>query len=263
MKNFYYLLAFTLMFVNTSCSFLAGLAGNNLCNCTCSECIKCEHKVGHLPTVHYQKQDSTQQVANSDPELDSLLNLDFSIVHYEVPEDPTPKARIPYYWDENEEVDVQLDSLKRLFKVTKNGDITEYVHKGINTAISNNDIYFYITEKNGVLEPLRFVVHYYADDSIEFESLKFNLDGFKYEYKPTNIKRETEGKFFIERFDNAFNAKSRDIASALSKCRYVGGASNVLLHSKKGVSHRIYLTKDQVKHFLDTYNLYRKMGGTL
>ncbi len=274
MKKFFYLLAFTFMLVNSSCSsfqsFLNGSDG--VCNCTCSACVNCVTKHGKHVSPSYQQTQITQQLNDEEARrkatLDSLLNLDFSIVHYDVPEDPTPadnviKVNVPYYWDENEEIAAPLDSLSRLFKTTKTEDVTEYVHKGTKTDVSKNDIYFYFTVKDGVPEPMHLVVNYYADDPIEFESLKLNIDGYKYDYKPTNIKREKQGKFYIERFDNVLTDKSRDMAAALSKCRYVGGASNILLHSKKGVSHRVYLTKDQAKHFRDTYNLYRKMGGKL
>ena len=55
------------------------------------------------------------------------------------------------------------------------------------------------------------------------------------------------------------NEQSRDIVAGLAHCEY----ADVLLISERGVNHRLYLTEQQLKHFKATYELYRKMGGTL
>lgn len=257
MKKFIYLLTFTLAFVNLSCASLFSSLNNGTCSCTCAACINCTNK-HHVTLTAEQlaKQDSINaEKAKRDAELDSLLNMDYSLVHYEIPE---PE---PYKWDPEEVISTPQETLLPLFKTGKptTGGDTEYILKDINSSTQVNDIYFYFNTKEGVPEPLRFVVHFFADDPINFHKLRFNIDGFIYEYVPTNIKRSNDGKFYSENFDEAMNAESRDIVAGLAHCTY----ADVLLVNEKGVSHRIYFKEKHLKHFKETYELYRKMGGTL
>jgi hypothetical protein len=207
-----------------------------------------------LAQYQAQQKKQNEEEARRNAELDSLLNMDYTIVHYDLPDGPTP-----YVWEENEEITTPIDSLEALFKKTElsNGE-TEYILRGINTNYKENDVYFYFTVKDGVPQPLRFVVHYYADDPVEFYTLKMKLNRFDYEYTPKKIQRSTEDIYFSERFDEALDAESRDFVSGLAHCEY----ANILLQSKK-VSHRLYLTEKQLNRFRDTYKLYRLMGGTL
>ena len=256
MKKFIYLLTLPLAIVNISCASLFSASGGD-CNCTCPACLNCVHKHhGPLSADMLARQDSINKVKSQrDAELDSLLNMDYTIIHYEV------SGPEPYKWDPNEVISTPQEELMALFRTGKpsTGGDTEYLLKEVNSSYKVNDIYFYFNTKNGVPEPLRFVVHFYADDPVNFSKLSFNIDGFKYEYVPTGIKRSTEGKFYSEGFDNAMDEHSRDIVAGLAHC----SAANVLLVSEKGVSHRLYLTEKQLKHFKDTYELYRKMGGKL
>ena len=266
MKKIIYLLAISLAFVNFSCASIGKLFGLS-CNCpNCKDgvcaCATCN---GKSPVIYTggiaQQQGSaslTEEQARRRAMLDSLENLDFTIEDYDIP-DVEDRVRKPYIWDDEEVIDAPVDSLQSFFKVTSLGSDIQFIHKEINADVTNNDIYFYFTMKDGVPGPLHLVVHYYADDPIEFHTLKIYIDGFNYEFKPVNIKRETQGKFYIERFDNEFKNENRDVATALAKCQYAG---NILLASKS-VSHRIYLSEEQIKHFRDTYQLYRKLGGKL
>lgn len=255
MKKIIYLLTFTLAFVNFSCASL--FSANGTCNCTCDACVNCTGKHAPLSAEEKARQDSIKAAkirAYHDPGLDSLLNMDYTIIHYDV----TPQ---PYKWEPDEVIATPQESLMPLFRTgtpTTGGD-TEYILKEINNSYKNNDIYFYFNTKDGVPEPIRFVVHFYADDPVNFNKLKFNLDGFKYEYVPTNLKRTNDGKFYSESFDNAMDELSRDIVAGLAHC----DNADVLLVSEKGVSHRLYLTDKQLKHFKETYELYRKLGGKL
>lgn len=256
MKKIIYLLAFSFAFVNLSCASLFS-ANNGTCTCTCAACINCTNK-HHVPLTAAQlaKQDSINAAnAQRDAELDSLLNMDYTIVHYEIAE---PE---PYKWDPNEVIDTPLETIMASFRTGKSttGGDTEYIHKEINSSTKVNDIYVYFNATNGVPEPMRFVVHFYADDPINFDKLRFNIDGFKYEFVPENIKRTNDGKFYSENFDNAMNADTRDIIAGLAHCTY----ANVLLVNERGISHRIYFKEKQLKHFKETYELYRKMGGQL
>ena len=264
MKKLIYLLAISFVFVNYSCAAIGKLIGvcgcSNCKNGVCS-CASCD---GNNPV--YTGGVAQQQVNASFNEeqakrramLDSLENLDFTIVDYDIP-DVEDRVRKPYVWNDEEVITAPVDSLKSLFKTTAVAGGTQYIHKEINSDVTSNDIYFYFTVNNGVPDSLHLVVHYYADDPIDFHTLKIYVDGFNYEFNPVNIKHETQGKFYIERFDNEFNHDNRDVAAALAKCKYAG---NILLASKN-VSHRIYLSEEQVKHFRDTYLLYRLMGGKL
>lgn len=257
MKKIIYLLAFSFAFVNLSCASLFSSFNNGACTCTCAACINCTNK-HHVPLTAAQlaKQDSINaQKALRDAELDSLLNMDYTIVHYEIAE---PE---PYKWEPDEVISTPQETLMALFRTGKaiTGGDTEYLHKEINSSTKVNDIYVYFNTANEVPEPLRFVVHFYADDPINFDKLRFNIDGFKYEYVPTNIKRSNDGKFYSENFDNAMNADSRDIIAGLAHCTY----ADVLLVNEKGISHRIFFSDKQLKHFKETYELYRKMGGQL
>ena len=256
MRKIVYLLTFTLAIVNISCASLFS-PPNGVCTCTCAACINCtgKHHVA-LTAEQIARQDSLNAVKKlRAAELDSLLNMDYSLVHYEV------SGPEPYKWDPNEVITTPQDVLMEMFKTgtpTTGGD-TEYILKGINSNYKINDVYFYFNTTDGIPEPLRLVVHFYADDQINFSKLLFNLDGFKYEYVPTNIKRTNDDIFYSERFDNAMNEQSRDIVAGLAHCDY----AEVLLVSEHGVSHRIYFSDKQLKHFKETYELYRLMGGKL
>jgi len=257
MKLFIYLSAISFAFINVSCASLFSGSQNGVCNCTCAACVNCHNKY-HTPLTFAQqaRQDSLNAVDSlRQAELDSLLNMDYSIVKYEAAE---PE---PYKWDPNEEITTPQETLIGMFRTgtSKTGGDTEYLLKEINSSEKENDIYFYFNTNAGVPEPLRLVVHYYADDPINFDKLRFNIDDFKYEYVPTGLYRSNDGKFYTENFDNAMNENSRDLVAALAHCSY----ANVVLVNERGVSHRIFLTEKQLKHFKDTYELYRKMGGQL
>lgn len=254
----------SLVFINYSCASLSAfLNGAHECNCDCDICRLCRNKHLNLSPEDQARlqalvngQSTTQGVKSTrDAELDSLLNMDYSIVIYDLPEIKEPE---PITWDDNEVITTPIDSLMPLFKSASTSGDGEYIMKDINTSFKENDIYFYFKTKNGVPEPLRLVVHYYADDPVEFDDLQFEIDYFNYEFKPNNIKRIKDGIYFSEQFDEAMDAKSRDLAAALAHCR----EANVLLHSKK-VSHRLYLNEMQLKNFRETFKLYRLMGGKL
>lgn len=254
MKKFIYLLAFLLALVNFSCASLFSTEG--VCNCNCAACINCNNK-HHVPLTAEQiaMQDSLKALQEKrKAELDSLLNMDYSLVHYEV----APPE--PYKWEPDEVISTPLEELVPLFRTSQSSaGSTEYLIKDINTNYKENDCYFYFNTKDGVPEPLRFVVHYFADDPIYFDKLRFTIDDFKYEYVPTDIKRSNDGKFYAEYFDNAMSESSRDVVAALARCNY----ANMLMVNEKGVSHRIYFSEKQLKRFRETYKLYRKMGGEL
>ena len=105
MKKFIYLLAFSFAFVNYSCTTLANLFGGaGVCNCTCAACVNCTGK-HHVLTeeqkaaLEAQQLKQAQEDAKRQAELDSLLNMDYTIVHYDLPE----VKNDPYKWDDDED----------------------------------------------------------------------------------------------------------------------------------------------------------------
>lgn len=267
MKKLIYLLVSSLAFINTSCASLSNFfnGSSGACNCDCEVCRLCKNKQ-HAHNLSPQDQARLQALATGQSqsqedikrraEIDSLLNIDYSIVIYDIPDIKEPE---PYTWDDDEKISTPIDSLMPLFRTSTNSNgETQYIMKGINTSFKENDVYFYFKTKNGVPEPLRLVVHYFADDPVEFYDLKFEIDYFDYDFTPSNINRTKDGIYFSEQFDDEMGSESRDLAAALAHCR----AANVLLHSKK-VSHRLYMTEKQLMNFRETYKLYRLMGGKL
>ncbi len=204
-----------------------------------------------------QKAQKAREDSIRKAEIEALLKEDYTIVQYVEP-DPEP-----YKWEDEVEIETPIDSLKPYFattSITEGGD-TQYLHKDINSSFKENDFYFYFNTTNGVPGPMHFVAHYYADDPVEFVRLKFRIDNFNYNYTPTNIQRTRDNKYFAENFDNEMNASddARDLVAALGQCYY----SNMVLVSDTGVSHRIFFTPEQLKHFRQTYELYRLMGGKM
>ena len=163
-------------------------------------------------------------------ELDSLLNVDYT------------KSSIP-----------------ELFTVANVNGKERYLYNGITLDIKENDVFFYFTVENGKPE-LRFRAEFYADDPIEFSRLEFTIDKFKYTYVPKNLNRGKDGsKFYYENFDEPVDDSSKDLAYALSHCRW----AVMTFISDRGVNHRIYFKKPHIDRFRDIYQMYRLLGGEL
>lgn len=261
MKKIIFLLTLPLALINVSCAILGHHSANGICTCTCEACRNCLHKLSPEQLAHYQaSQDSlSAEEARKRAELDSLLNMDYTIVHYEI---ETPQEPQPFKWEPEEVIDADINVLSPLFRthnVNQSSGYAEYVYKNVNTSFKDNDTYFYFTTVNGVAQSLHFVVHFYADDPVNFVSLRISADNFKYEFTPTNITHTRDGAFYVENFDNVVDAKSKDVVAALAHCSY----ANMVMVSDGGVNHRIFFTPENLKRFRDTYNLFRLMGGKI
>lgn len=183
-------------------------------------------------------------------ELDSLLNVDYT--KSSIPE------RKPYVW-KNDDVNKDINELKELFTVANVNGKERYLYNGITLDIKENDVFFYFTVENGKPE-LRFRAEFYADDPIEFSRLEFTIDKFKYTYVPKNLNRGKDGsKFYYENFDEPVDDSSKDLAYALSHCRW----AVMTFISDRGVNHRIYFKKPHIDRFRDIYQMYRLLGGEL
>lgn len=184
-------------------------------------------------------------------EIDSLLNIDYT--KSSIPE------RKPYTW-KNDEVDMSgIDTLRNYFTTANVNGKQRFLYQGITLDIKENDVFLYFTVENGKPE-LRFRAEFYADDPIEFSRLEFNIDKFKYTYVPKNLNRGKDGtRFFYENFDEPIDDSSKDLAYALSHCRW----AVMTFISDRGVNHRIYFKKSHIERFKHVYQMYRMLGGEL
>ena len=101
MKKSIYLLTILFSLVNCSCASLFSNA-SGVCNCTCEVCKDCKNKHKHVLSpeelAQYEAEQSAKKAeeARRDAELDSLLNMDYSLVKYTIPD------LEPYKWEDNE-----------------------------------------------------------------------------------------------------------------------------------------------------------------
>ncbi len=186
-------------------------------------------------------------------EIEALLNTDYSIK-------PMVIERIPYAW-KNDTVLTPVEELQPLFNVRDMpGGEKMYLYNGTTLYFKENEAIMYFTVKDGVVQPMRFHVAFYADAPLDFTRLDFLIDGFKYSYTPDKINKGKDGtRFYFENFDDPANDRSKDILYALSHCDWC----HMTFISNIGVNHRIHFDQTQLKRFREIYELYRAMGGTL
>ena len=257
MKKIINLFTVTLAFVTSSCALFNQTTAGGICTCTCEACLSCKvHH--HVLTPELQaKLDSmnslkSDEEAKKKAELDSLLNMDYSLKQYYYDTEV-----LPYSWDEVEEFDVEIDSITPLFRASNIENGVKFVNKNANTSIKKTGVHLYFTTKDGAPDQMHLVVHFYADDGVNFYKLRLYADNFTFEYTPTNIVRSRDGVFYVENFDNVVDDKSKDFVAALAKC----DVANLILVSDGGVSHRLVLKPDQLKQLRTTYQFYRMLGG--
>ena len=197
------------------------------------------------------RRDSIEAVRKA--EIEALLAVDYD--HEVIPE------LIPFAW-KNDTVLTPVDELAPLFRVNEleNGDKL-YVYNGQTLFFKENDLVLYFKVKDGVPEPMRMRVNFYADDPLDFTRLDFMIDGFSYSYTPDKIEKGKDGtKFFFENFDDEGNDRNKDIMYALAHAEYFCDMTYI---SNLGVNHRIRLTPIQLKKYHEVYEMYRALGGTL
>lgn len=257
MKKIINIFTVFLAFVTSSCALMNHTTAGGICTCTCEACLSC--KVHHhvLTPEQQAKLDSvnavkTAEEAKRKAEMDSLLNMDYSLKKYDY--DVEVK---PYTWDEVEEFDVEIDSITPLFRASNIDNGVKFVNKNANTSIKKTGVHLYFTTLDGAPDLMHLVVNFYADDSVNFYKLILYADNFTFEYTPTNINRTRDGIFFVENFDNVVDENNKDFVAALAKCE----VANLILVSDGGVSHRLVLKRDQLNQFRATYQFYRLLGG--
>ena len=181
----------------------------------------------------------------------ALLNKSYDIVEYDFTPD-VPKAMV---WID-EPVTEQKDDLMK--EMNQNG--SRVMPRSASMAQTDNDMYFYFTQGIDKPERLRFRIQYYADDPLEYSSIKFLIDGFDYEYVPGKTNRGREGKrMYWENSDEPLKASDKDLVYALSHCNW----ARATIVGDHGVNHVRMLSDAQLKAFYNTLKLYLLLGGEL
>ncbi len=181
----------------------------------------------------------------------TLLNKDYSIVEYDFTPD-VPKAMV---WIDEPVTEAKEDLLKEM---NQNG--SRVMPRSASMAQTDNDMFFYFTQGIDKPEPLRFRIQYYADDPLEYSSIKFLIDGFEYEYEPDKTHRGREGKrMYWENSDEPLKSSDKDLVYALSHCKW----ARATIVGDRGVNHVRMLSDAQLKAFYNTLKLYLLLGGEL
>lgn len=238
--------AATAIGLNSCATMMSGCEGN--CNCgTTGVCVCAQKLHANVPGTTT----ASEQLSTSDKaKLDSLINKDYSIVHYEI----ATKKRERMVWKD----DTIKESAGQLtpMLLTSNGRI---IPKNVAFANNRNDVFFYFNKDGDKVGPLRLCVQYYADDPLKYNELVFTIDGFDYSFKPSNIKRgKGSGIMIWENSDDALTAADRDLVYALAHSEYY---VQLKLCGAGGMNHVKRLTDEQKQAFYNVLQLYRLQGG--
>ena len=231
----------------TSCASLFGTVGNGCqCNngksCTCCVNGHCANTLAAAPA------DTAQQSSVDKAWLQDLLATDYSLKDY----GPKEPQRMVWIDDTVHESAAELVPLMQ-------SDYGNIMPRDVTMDDTENAIYFYLNQ-DGTGNPnlLHLRVQYYADDPLEFQQLQFLIDGFDYEYTPTNFKRgKGKGIMIWENSDDVLTAADKDLVYALSHAKWV----QMKLIGKDGMKHVNMLSDDQIKDFYRVLQLYRLQGG--
>ena len=122
---------------------------------------------------------------------------------------------------------------------------------------NQNAFYLYFMKtKEGYPTNLRFVGQYAADDWLFIQSIKFNIDGYIWDYTPNEIKRDNNTMIW-EWFDDNVGSTSAGLVEAIAyaekpiKVRFIGKQ----YYKEKTIS------KKEIKSFLETIQYYKSLGG--
>ena len=180
-------------------------------------------------------------------QLDSLLNVDYSITEY---------GFRRMMWRDLP-VTTTIERLAPSFVVSENGD---YVSKYVSHDRTSNEVFFTFTMAPGdsVPGPLRLCVHYCADDPIDFDQLIFSIDGYDYPFYPVETRQgELDGGLYWQWSDDELIAPYKDLVYALAHSHWVA----LKLMSTRGIHHVKMLTDGQRADFAATLDFYRLLGG--
>lgn len=184
--------------------------------------------------------------------LDSLLAIDYTLPDYS----SLYPSRLTW---KDEPV---RESREQLLSSVNRSDLkgeTRYVPKDVTIGNDTNALFFYFDVKNKRPLSLRLRAQYYADDPLGIEKLKFVIDGFDYYFTPSAVTTGSDGyNRYWENFDNSLSTRDKDLVYALAHCSW----ARVTYIGDRGFNHVKMLTKEQIKDFYNTLQLYRVMGGS-
>lgn len=122
---------------------------------------------------------------------------------------------------------------------------------------NQNAFYLYFMKtKEGYPTNLRFVGQYAADDWLFIQSIKFNIDGYIWDYTPNKIERDNNTMIW-EWFDDNVGSVNAGLVEAIAyaekpiKVRFIGRQ----YYKEKTIS------KKEIKSFLETIQYYKSLGG--
>lgn len=122
---------------------------------------------------------------------------------------------------------------------------------------NQNAFYLYFMKtKEGYPTNLRFVGQYTADDWLFIQSIKFNIDGYIWDYTPNKIERDNNTMIW-EWFDDNVGSLNAGLVEAIAyaekpiKVRFIGRQ----YYKEKTIS------KKEIKSFLETIQYYKALGG--
>lgn len=232
----------------TSLSGCASLFGNRNCHCTHpGPCVCCSDSTYQKKVVGV-KQLPSKTSATDKAHLAELLNTDYSLKEY-LPE--VPKRMV---WIDDSVNTTESELLPNFSVVGK-----RVMPRDVTMDNTENAVYFYFNNAaDGTPEPLRLRVQYYADDPLNYKKLLFNIDGFDYEFTPTNFQRgKGRGIMIWENSDDPLRAADKDLIYALSHCNWC----QMRLIGSDGMQHVKMISESQKADFLRTLQLYRLKGG--
>lgn len=204
----------------------------------------------------YVPQKSAEQRAADAREkahLDSLLAIDYTLPDYS----SLFPTRLTW---KDEPVKESREQLISSFNSTDLDGETRYVPKDVTLGNDTNALFFYFDVKNRRPQSLRLRAQYYADDPLGIEKLKFVIDGFDYYFTPSAVKKGSDAyNRYWENFDICLSSRDKDLVYALAHCSW----ARVTYIGDRGFNHVKILSKEQIKDFYNTLQLYRVMGGKL
>lgn len=220
----------------------------------CKSGEQCEYYVLYHELLEEQAEQQQKVQESIDmAALDSLLNIDYTIVDYAELHKPKPLKWL------DEPLKETAAELRPHFKSLRSELGKDcLIPNDVTMGHSDNQIYFYFDDNGGTPSALRLRTQYYADDPINMSYLKFVVNGFDYFFYPTSIKAGKQGaRMYWETFDNELKEQDKDLIYALSHATH----ASVTFVSSAGINHAMDLTKNQITDFYRALELYRNLGG--
>lgn len=152
---------------------------------------------------------------------------------------------------------IKVASLIKKFRISNDDFSTKiwYEHNNSPRYRNSNGFYFYFAvDENIGVGPLRMVLQYYDDDWLFVKNVIFSIDGEAYFFSPEDIKRDNNGGFIWEWFDEAIDYQS-DLVKALISANSV----KIKLNGSNYYDTRTLSSKQLValKETFELYNLLK------